>query len=88
MQYRNNKAMIYRNIISGYEAYYYIKEGDFGGEDITFIENPTADIMQNFAISSRSDKEESQKFFNGDCTAEECAEATQNRVSIYLSEKQ
>lgn len=31
--------------------------------------------------------EESQKFFNGDCTAEECAEATQDRVSIYLSEK-
>ncbi len=30
--------------------------------------------------------EEVQKFFNGDCTAKECAEVTQNRVSIYLAE--
>lgn len=32
--------------------------------------------------------EESNCYFNGDCTAEECADATQNRVSIYLAENQ
>jgi len=32
--------------------------------------------------------EEVQKFFNGDCTAKECAEVTQSRISIYLAEKQ
>lgn len=31
--------------------------------------------------------EETQKFMNGETTAEKCAETIQNRVSIYLSEK-
>lgn len=32
-------------------------------------------------------EEEIDRFFNGSCTAEECAEVIQSRVSIYLSER-
>ncbi len=31
--------------------------------------------------------EEIDRFFNGDCTAEECADALQSRLSIYIAEK-
>lgn len=32
--------------------------------------------------------EEKERFYSGECSAQECAETIQNRVSIYLSEKQ
>lgn len=31
--------------------------------------------------------EETERFFNGEITAEQCAELLQNRISLYLSEQ-
>lgn len=69
-----------------------IKIGLPAREDIDFTMNliNTVSSVENrwsddiYTIVS----EESKHFYAGECTAEQCAEIIQNRVSIYLSEKQ
>lgn len=69
-----------------------IKIGLPSQEDIDFTMNliNTVSSVENrwsediYTIVS----EETKRFYAGECTAEQCAKVIQNRVSIYLSEKQ
>ncbi|MDE5946184.1 MAG: extracellular solute-binding protein, partial [Oscillospiraceae bacterium] len=80
------------NADTDYTGYYFYGDAEIGlpdDEDIAEMNN-----LINTAIRERSYNynvhniiyEEVYKFFHGDYTAEQCAKATQDRISIYLAE--
>lgn len=71
-----------------------IKLGEITDEDVAFVNDmisraePSTDIYLPLTEDYYEIiKEETNSFFNGDTTAQQCAELIQSRVSIYLSEK-
>ncbi|MDE5991524.1 MAG: hypothetical protein K2G87_00585, partial [Oscillospiraceae bacterium] len=77
-----------------YEDYSYnIKLGELTDEDIAAVNEIIDRAVPDTYINLTDDKfdeiakEEMTRFFNGGCTAEQCADAMQSRLSIYLSER-
>lgn len=80
------------------DATYGIISEEYGSSDVRyFLEEEYADMIMDFIRSadglcvndteiSNIVSEEADRFFNGQCTSDEAANAVQSRVSIYLSE--
>lgn len=95
-EWKDYKGVVYQLDSSIYQNC--IKCGEITDEDVKTVNefiaaakpdnkryiNPGVDFYQQFYNIY---DEETDRFFNGDCTAEECAEVLQNRANIYLSEK-
>ncbi len=88
--------------LEGFEDYvghiYYagderIKIGKLTDEDIAVVEGYIQSAVNNKTLTFNLEQfyniayEEFDRFFNGDCTAEELAQALQNRLTIYISEQ-
>lgn len=77
-----------------FEDYSYnIKLGKLTDEDIAAVNEIIDRAVPETYIDLTDDKfyeiarEEMKRYFNGGCTAEQCADAMQSRLSIYLSER-
>lgn len=72
---------------------YNIKLGQLTDEDVAAVNNIIDNAVPSTYIDLTDEKyyeiarEELLRFFNGGCTAEQCANAMQSRLSIYLSER-
>ncbi len=83
----------YVYIVDSYDYSYNIKLGQLTDEDVAAVNSIIDSAVPSFYIDMTDDKfyeiadEEMRRFFNGGCTAEQCADAMQSRLSIYLSER-
>ncbi len=70
-----------------------MKIGKVTEEDAAAVDKYFNMATRKHKITFKEDKmyeifyEEIDRFFSGECTAEECAEALQNRITIYISEQ-
>ncbi|MCM1133426.1 MAG: hypothetical protein NC340_08140 [Ruminococcus flavefaciens] len=91
-EWKDYKGLIYQLGFSIYENA--LKLGEITDEDVQAVNDMIAraepaeesNIAIGFDFYNIVD-EEMNVFFNGGCTAEECAETIQSRASIYLSEQ-
>ena len=61
----------------------------FTQEECDYYKNiiKNAKVLRSDVTAGNIIREETMPFFEGECTAEKCAEMIQNRVSLYLSER-
>ncbi|MDE7104291.1 MAG: hypothetical protein K2O36_00250 [Ruminococcus sp.] len=90
-KWKDYKGIVYQLSSSIYQDA--IQCGEITDEDVAivneFITNakPKKQYLQFTEEYYNIINEETDRFFNGGCTAEQCADAIQSRVSIYLSER-
>lgn len=89
--WKDYKGLVY---MVDYDDYSYnIKLGELTDEDVAAVNEIIDRAVPDTYINLTDDKfdeiarEEMTRFFNGGCTAEQCADAMQSRLSIYLSER-
>ncbi len=77
---------------TGFDINDYIRIGNVTEEDIEAVDKLIESAQNERTINYPGMKlyeihdEEFDRYFNDDCTAEECAESLQNRITIFLSE--
>lgn len=98
-EYTDFNDVYYNEDMRGYVGLVYhvgdelIKIGKVTEEDAAAVDKYFNMATRKHKITFKQDKmyeifyEEIDRFFAGGCTAEECAEALQNRITIYISEQ-
>lgn len=90
-EWKDYQGLVY---MVDYDDYSYnIKLGELTDEDIAAVNEIIDRAVPETYIDLTDDSfseiafEEMKRYFNGGCTAEQCADAMQSRLSIYLSER-